>query len=118
MATLVFQAHEQSSNEEDFSVLQQEVEELILKQLALLKTSSRNWTIFRVARQATRLVSLSRSFVDPSSTTNLSAYVPINVILLGVGWGWNRGLVGSFCYHALIDFDLGHSSPPLPYWGY
>ena len=57
MATLVFQAHEQSSIEEDFSALQQEVEELILKQLELLKTSSRNWTIFRVARQATRLVS-------------------------------------------------------------
>ena len=57
MATLVFLAHEQSR---DAAEWRQEAQQLMMAQLDTLASPSRNWTVFRVARLATRLVSASQ----------------------------------------------------------
>ena len=57
MATLVFQSYQGVSREEDESLIAN-LEKLLLEPLGKLTTTSRYWTVFRVGKQATRLVSL------------------------------------------------------------
>ncbi|XP_028398755.1 integrator complex subunit 7-like [Dendronephthya gigantea] len=51
IATLVFQAHQQSI---ESPVNQQEMKQMILQNLSKLQASSRYWTMYRVAKQAAR----------------------------------------------------------------
>lgn len=53
MATLIFQSYRGVSREEEGSF---KLEDFMLEQLGKLTTASRYWTMFRVGKQATRLV--------------------------------------------------------------
>lgn len=56
MATLVLQSYQSvSHNEDEDSVAN--LEKMLLENLGRLTTTSRYWTMFRVGKQATRLVS-------------------------------------------------------------
>jgi hypothetical protein len=54
IATLVFQAHQQSI---ESPVNQQEMKQMIMQNLSKLQATSRFWTMYRVAKQAARQVS-------------------------------------------------------------
>ena len=56
MATLIFQSYRGVSCEEEGSL---KLEDFMLEQLRKLTTASRYWTMFRVGKQATRLVNIS-----------------------------------------------------------
>ena len=56
MATLIFQSYRGVSREEEGSL---KLEDFMLEQLGKLTTTSRYWTMFRVGKQATRLVNMS-----------------------------------------------------------
>ena len=59
MATLVLQSYQSvSHNEDEDSVAN--LEKMLLENLGKLTTTSRYWTMFRVGKQATRLVSQSQ----------------------------------------------------------
>ena len=56
MATLIFQSYRGVSRKEEGSL---KLEDFMLEQLGKLTTTSRYWTMFRVGKQATRLVNMS-----------------------------------------------------------
>ena len=57
MATLVLQSYQSVAHNED-ETSGANLEKMLLENLGKLTTTSRYWTMFRVGKQATRLVSL------------------------------------------------------------
>ena len=56
MATLIFQSYRDVSREEEGSL---KLQDFTLEHLGKLTTASRYWTMFRIGKQATRLVNMS-----------------------------------------------------------